>query len=167
MNKAKALSLLLLIVAGTGLVFASFGFTSVSVERGLSVQVVNDERAYVGYQSSDLTVRDGETAGLVTVKNRLTHTIDIVDVTIEGRSLTIRNLTTPTNISPGEGKAIRGTVECTPNVTQEAELTVTLRGSGVDMRIFGDSETREFSLTCEPEKNSTSSRTHIQSEMGV
>lgn len=167
MNKIRALTLALLVIVSTGFVFGSFGFTSVSAERGVSVQVVNDDRAYVGYQSSDLTVRDGETVDLVAVKNRFTNSIDIGDITIEDGNFTISNLTPPTNIPPGERRDIRGTVECTPNVTQEIELTVTLRGGGVTTQIFGDAETREFSLTCEPEENSISSRTHIQSEIGV
>lgn len=151
MNKIRTLTLALLIIVSPGFVLGSFGFTSVSAERGVSVQVVNDDRAYVGYQSSDLTVRDGETVDLVEVKNRFTNTIDIGDITIEDGNFRISNLNPPTNIPPGERRDIRGTVECTPNETQKIGLTVTLKGSGVTAQIFGDTETREFTLRCAPE----------------
>lgn len=163
MNKTKLLTLILLLIVSTGFIFGSFGFSSVSAERDVSVQVVSDERAYVGYQTSDLTVRDGDTADLVTVKNQYRSTIHTTDTTIDDGSFTISNLTNPTNIPPGKEKVIRGSVECTPNATQEIELTITITGSDISAHIFGDTATREFYLTCEPEENSTSSRTHIQS----
>ena len=135
-------------VACTGLVFGSFGFTNASVERGVSVQVTNDDHAFVGYQSSDLTVEDGETIDLVTVENRFSHSVDVTDITIDDGTFTISSPTQPTNIHPGENGTVRGTVGCTPNETQKIGLAVTLKGSGVTAQIFGDTETRDFTLTC-------------------
>ena len=131
-----------------GLIFGSFGFTSASVDRSVSAQVVSDDHALVGYQSSDLTVEDGETIDLVTVENRFSHSVDMTGITIEDGTFTISGPTQTTNIPPGENEAIQGTVECTPNETQKIGLTVTLKGSGVTAQIFSDTETRDFTLTC-------------------
>jgi hypothetical protein len=160
MDKTKALSFALIFVASTGLVSGSFGFTSVSAERGVSVQIVDDESAFVGYQSSDLTVRDSETIDLVTVTNRFAGTIDVMDVTIADGSFTISDPTTPTAISPGESGTIQGTVDCTPSETQEIEVTVALDGSGVTVQLFGDTETREFTLTCVSEEETPTATLH-------
>jgi hypothetical protein len=84
----------------------------------------------------------------VTVENRFSHSVDVTDITINDGTFTISNPTQPTNIHPGENGTIRGTVECTPNKTQKIGLTVTLKGSGVTAQIFGDTETRDFTLTC-------------------
>lgn len=148
MNKTKILSAVLMLVACTGLILGSFGFTSASADRSVSVQVVSDDYAFVGYQSSDLTAEDGETIDLVTVENRFSHSVDVTDITIEDGTFMISSPTQPTNIHPGENGTIRGTVECTPNETQKIGLTVTLKGSGVTAQIFGDTETRDFTLTC-------------------
>lgn len=155
MNRTRTLAIILLLVASTGFIFGSFGFTSVSAERDVSVQVVNDEQAYVGYQSSDLTVRDGKTVDLVTVENRFTDVISVIDVTIEDGPFTITTPTIPSNISPGKSRTIRGTVDCSPAKTQEIEVTVTLNGSGITAQIFGDTETRDFTLTCAPKTEET------------
>lgn len=151
MSKIKTLSLILFFVACTGLVFGSAGYTSASADRNVSVQVTNDDHAFIGYQSSDLAVEENETIDLVTVENRFSHSVDVTDITIDDGSFTISNPTQPINIHPGEHKTIRGTVECIQNETQKIELTVTLKGSSVTAQIFGDTETREFTLTCAPE----------------
>lgn len=160
MNRTKALSLVLLLIASMGLVSGSFGFTSVSAERGVSVQVVDDESAFVGYQSSDLTVRDSETIDLVTVTNRFADNIDVMDVTISDGSFTISDPTMPTAISPGERGTIQATVDCIPHETQEIEVTVTVNGSGVTAQLFGDTETREFTLTCASEEETSTATLH-------
>ena len=151
MNWTKLLGLVIISIACTGLVFGSFGYTSASADRNVSVQVTNDDHAFIGYQSSDLAVEDNETIDLVTLENRFSHSVDVTDITINDGSFTLSNPTQPINIHPGEHKTIRGTVECTPNETQKIELTVTLKGSSVTAQIFGDTETREFTLTCAPE----------------
>lgn len=148
MTKIKSLSLLLLLVASIGIMAGSSGFSSVSAERGVSVNVVTDESAYVGYQSSDLVVRDNEMTGLVAITNRFSDEIEVRDVAIvDGRSI-LTGLTAPDSISSGEQAIIRGTVDCTPNQTQQVAVTVMTRGNGVTAEISGDTETREFTLTC-------------------
>jgi hypothetical protein len=148
MTQIKTISFIIILIVCTGFISASSGFSSVSAERGVSVQVVSDERAYIDYESTDLTVHNGETVDLVTIENRFSESVSVVDITQKSGTFTISEITKPDKIHPGENKIIRGTVECTPNETQKIGLTVTLKGSGVTAQIFGDTETRDFTLTC-------------------
>lgn len=148
MHKFKTLSLILLLVSITGIMVGSGGFTTVSGERGASIDIVNDESAYVGYQSSDLTVQNGKTIDLVIITNRAPDNIDVTDITIEDGDFTITDPTTPTDISPGENGTIRGTAVCTPSETQAIRLSVTVNGSDVTAQLAGDTKTRNFTLTC-------------------
>lgn len=153
MNRLKTLGLLLLFFSITGLIVESGGFTAVSGDRRVSIDVENEESAYVGYQSSDLTdVENGTGIVLVTITNQLPDDIDVTDVTIEAGGFTISDLTTPTGISPGHTGTVRGTVECTPGETQEIELSVTVSGSDVTVRLAGDTATRKFRITCASKK---------------
>jgi plastocyanin len=142
------LSLALLLVASAGLVVGSSGFTNASADRSVSVQVVDDDRAFVGYQAHDRTVENGETVALVTVENRFDHPVQVTDVEIEDGAITISNPMKPGPIHSGESRDIRGTVECTSGDSTDIELTVTVAGEAVTAQLSGDTETREFTLTC-------------------
>lgn len=149
MNSTKRLSLLLLVVASSVFVLGSSGFTGVSADRGISLEVVNnDERAYVGYHSSDQTVQDGQAVDLVTVTNRFSNDISVIDVSVEDGNFTITDLTKPANIPPGESGTIRGLVECTPDETQVINLSVTVEENDVTAQLAGDVITRKFAISC-------------------
>lgn len=155
MNTTKTLTLLLVVVASTTFVFGSSGFTGVSADQGISLQLVNDERAYVGYQSTDQTVQDGETVDLVTITNQASSNVGVTDITITDGNFTITDPTTPPDIPPGESGTIRGTVACTPGETQTIKLSVTVNGSDATTQLAGDTTTRNFTLTCTPKEDKT------------
>lgn len=148
MNTRKTASVVLAVVALSGLLVGSAGFGSASAERGVSVAVVDDDSAYVGYESSDLTVNDGDRVPIVTVSNRLFDDVVVTDVTVSSESVTFANLSHPT-LAPGESAVIEGTVDCQPGDAETVEVTVTLEGAGVIASIYGDTVTREFDVTCE------------------
>jgi hypothetical protein len=151
MNKLKTLSLLLLLVSITGIMVGSGGFTTVSADRDVSISVENDKSAYVGYQSDKLSPENGTTIELVTIENRLSDDINIINITIEDGNFNISNTTTPTDISPGETGTIQGTVRCTPNESQLIKLSVTVSGSDVTAQLAGDTTTRNFKIECTEE----------------
>jgi type 1 fimbria pilin len=152
MSKLKTLSLLLLLVSITGIMVGSGGFTALSADRGVSIGVENDESAYIGYESNDLTVKNGTTIDLVYITNRLPDSIDVTDITIKDGDFTISELTTPTDISPGERGTIQGTVVCTPSENQAIKLSVTVSGSDITAQLTGDTTTRNFMIMCASEK---------------
>lgn len=154
MDKIKTLSWVLLLIASTGFIFGSVGYTGVSAEQGISLQVVNDE-PYVGYQSTDHHVQDGDTIDLVTITNRASDNIDVTDITVKDGNFTITDPTVPTEISSGEDGTIRGTVACTPNENQAIKLAVTIKGSEVTTHLAGNTATRTFTITCASGKEKT------------
>lgn len=139
--------MVLLTIAAAGIMVGSSGVISISTEGSMSIDVVNDESA-INYQSSDLTVRDGETTKLVTVTNRVSDDIAVTNTTIVDGKSVITTTTVPHNISPGERATIWGTVNCTPNKTQQITLTVKAEGSGITTQVSSYTETREFTVTC-------------------
>ncbi|UWG46461.1 Uncharacterized protein HSRCO_0159 [Halanaeroarchaeum sp. HSR-CO] len=147
MSALKTLSFALAVVAVTGLLVGSIGFGSVAAERGVSVAVVDDDSAYVGYESSDTTVADGDRVAVVTVTNRLFDDVSVTNVSVESESVTFADLSEPT-LAPGEAAAIEGTVDCSPGDAETVEVTVTLEGEGVTAAIYGDTVTREFAVSC-------------------
>lgn len=150
MQTIRTVALALAILAATGLLVSSAGFTSVAAERGVSVAVVDDDSAYVGYESSDTTVSDGDRMELVTVTNRLYGDLRVTDVEITADSVSFTDLDYP-SMGPGESGTITGVADCEAGTTETVQVTVTLSGTGVWATIFGDSETqeREFDVTCE------------------
>jgi len=152
MNKIKASALVLLLLTGSGVMFGSSGFTGVSADRSVSVEVANDNHAFVGYQSADRTVQDNTTIALVTVENRFSNSVDVSNVTIKKGGSIIRNLRIPTDIPSGDSDTVQATVYCTSNTTQEIELTVTVTRGSVTAQLSGDTETRDFNITCTDSK---------------
>lgn len=147
MSALKTLSVALAVVAVTGLAVGSVGFGTATAERGVSVAVVDDDSAYFGYESSDMTVADGDRVEVVTVTNRLFDDVSVTNVTVESESVTFSDLGEPT-LSPGESAAIEGTVDCAPGDSETVEVSVTLAGEGVIASIYGDTVTREFEVAC-------------------
>ncbi|MGM0397470.1 MAG: hypothetical protein ACQEQY_00620 [Halobacteriota archaeon] len=147
MNGLKTLSVALALVAVAGLLVGSIGFGSVAAERGVSVAVVDDDSAYIGYESSDMTVADGDRVEVVTVTNRLFDDVSVTNVAVESASITFADLSEPT-LAPGESAAIEGTVDCSSGASETVEVTVTFDGEGVIASIYGDTVTREFDVSC-------------------
>ncbi|OYR44318.1 hypothetical protein [Halorubrum sp. Ea8] len=145
--------ILLLGGASSGAMSVGTGaFSSMEAERGVEVNVVNDERAFVGYRSSDRTLpddaNDDGTVDLVTVENQFAQKIEIVDATIDDGSEYFGEPNVPDGtFEAGESK----TVTADPNLSAEDEVnvavTVSVEGAGVSAKVFGDSDTRRFQVT--------------------
>ncbi|EMA61798.1 hypothetical protein C469_06399 [Halorubrum lipolyticum DSM 21995] len=146
--------ILLLGGASSGAMSVGTGaFSSMEAERGVEVNVVNDERAFVGYRSNDRTLPDDAnvddgTVDLVTVTNQFAQKIEIIDATIDDGSEYFGEPNVPEGaFEAGEAK----TVTADPNLSAEDEVdvavTVSVEGKGVSAKVFGDSDTRRFQVT--------------------
>ncbi|MDB2294390.1 hypothetical protein PM085_19465, partial [Halorubrum ezzemoulense] len=76
----RALSIALAFAAAAGLIFGTAGFTAMEADRGLAVNVTDDERAYLGYAPLADEVRDGELTAVVEYRNRCGSDLDDIDV---------------------------------------------------------------------------------------
>ncbi|MFC6753377.1 hypothetical protein [Halorubrum tibetense] len=140
----------------------SGAFSSAQAERGVSVSVVDDDHALVGYDSpSDeadgKAVTDGERVDLVTVENRFADgaELSIEDVTLEvipddGEYPKVTEVTYDDGtFGSGDSETIEGTIECAGSGERATvELTVRVAGEGVSAELFGDTETRRFEIVC-------------------
>jgi len=148
MNKLRVASVALLVVASTGLLFGSMGFSSVAADRGVSVAVADDDSALVGYDSDTVDVNGKERVDLVTVTNRLSSEASVTNVTVStADDVEVTDVAKPT-LGPGEAKSIAADVHCPGNRSVDVTVSVTVEAEGVTAAISGDTTTRSFELDC-------------------
>jgi hypothetical protein len=145
--------ILLLGGASSGAMSVGTGaFSSMEAERGVEVNVADDGSAYVGYKEWNKTIpadlRDDGTVHLVTVTNRFRQSISIVDAEIgDGTDVLTDVSYSDSSFETGEKEEITGRVEgLAPGESAEVEVTVTVEGAGVTAQLFGDTETRRFTI---------------------
>lgn len=158
-------------IGGTGvgsLTLGSGAFSSMTAERGVTVDVAPDDEALVGYEiRKDAEAGESEsqlpeittTAGdkkrtLVTILNRFGN----------GTNIKISDVEVTTQDDGGPAIAdvewdeapfrstadIRGRIVCSEAGSNIVELTVTVEGTGVTTTLFGGKDTRRFVIRCEP-----------------
>lgn len=134
MHVSKALSILLAIAAISTVLVGSAGFSSVSADRPVSVQVTADADAYVGYEpvgdGTDLEPGESHRMALVAIDNRLPTMIDDVTVSLRTTNVTVENCSVPASIPVGERRPITATLTTT---SDQATVTVTVRIQGDDV----------------------------------
>lgn len=157
---------LVLALVGTG------GFSSAATDRGVKIETVSDEHAYVGYDSPDeiaietdgnatngselngTDVNGSETVSLVTLTNRFHVAVGVADVEIDekpdGLNVTVRSPASDVSLGESESETVAAELECEDAFESEPlSVTVRLRGEGVEAVVFGDTERRTISITCE------------------
>ena len=165
--KRRNLILLLGGASSGALTVGTGAFSSAQVERGVNVNVVEDDEAFVGYDSGDAKeATDGETLELVTVENRFANDVklsvsefvvtpesgdypDIDGLTPESSEETGSDDPETIHVGAGESETIDGTVRCDGNSGRATvEVTIRVEGGGVSAELFGDTETRRFDVVC-------------------
>jgi hypothetical protein len=155
MSKLTAASLALVVLATATLAFGTGSYSSVAADRGVSVEVVGDDDALVGYDAGDTTVSDGESVELVTLHNKLSAGVTVASVSVDAPSDEFAFAWDgPFELGVGKTAAVEGDVSCAPGSEQRVGVTVTLSGESVAATIDGD--TREFTVTCEAEERGVS-----------
>lgn len=133
MNYRRAVSVLLAATAATMLVTGSFGFTSVSADRGVDVAVVEDENAYVSVSVCQKPHGNGNENGAnpvkVTVTNQYSEAFNVTTVSGDG---TDKSPASGDELSPGESVRYN-------NAFAETEVTVEVTG-GLDATVTSQVE---------------------------
>ncbi|SFP28372.1 MULTISPECIES: hypothetical protein [Halolamina] len=132
MNYRRAVSVLLAVTAATMLVTGSFGFTSVSADRGVSVAVVESENAYVGVSvcEKDNGTGNGSDPVKVTVTNRFSEPFTVDEISWSDSAHQSKDRLNPKKgtLAPGESRTFNktfGEQEVTVEVTGGLDATVT------------------------------------------
>ena len=128
-------------------------FSSAQMERGVNVSVVDDDRAFVGYESESRVIPDDledDRVTLVTVKNQFAQEVTVVNATIDEGSERLGGVNLPDNgnneLDPGDSFSITAEPELPPGDKIDVAVTVTVEGTGVRAEVFGDTETRRFTI---------------------
>ncbi|WP_152418288.1 hypothetical protein [Halorubrum aidingense] len=136
-------------------------FSSMEADRGVEVNVVSDDEAFVGYRARDRIVPTDENGDgmidLVTVENRFPENVNLkitdVDANVSPKndgdsSPTVEIVEEKRDeFGTGDTDVILGEVDCAGGGgTSQVEITVTVEATGVVAKLFGD--TREFDVSC-------------------
>jgi hypothetical protein len=130
MNSNRAVSVLLAAVAATMLITGSFGFTSVSAERGVSVNVVESENAYVGVSACEKSNGGDKGANpvWVVVTNQFSDTFVVDDVSWD-------DLQKARVLQPGESTTFKNAF------ADRSDGTVTIQvAGGLDATVTGEAK---------------------------
>lgn len=146
---------LILLVGGASSGAMSVGtgaFSSTEAERGVSVNAVDDSRAFVGYRSDDRVLpddaNDDGTVDLVTVTNRFATKFEVVDAAIDDGSEHFGAPDVPDGeFDPGQSATVTAEPNLEPGEEVDVSVTISVEGADVSAEVFGDTETREFVVT--------------------
>ena len=133
MNLRRAVSVLLAATAATMLVTGSFGFTSVSADRGVSVAVVDSENAYVNVTACAKSNGNGSAAkpAQITVTNQFSERFVVDRISWGSSAHPSKKSKTPkgdeADIEAGEGVTYDGGFG-------DGEVTVEVSG-GIDATV--------------------------------
>jgi len=133
----------ILIVASTGIGLSGAGaFSSTGADRPMIAEVVEDDTAYVGYDSLsmiDVNVTKEIDEELVTITNRFHTPIRVTDVETENPAV---DVSLPSEFGAGESGIVRLT-GCDESVDDESvHPTVVVEVSSPEATLFGDTSTR-------------------------
>lgn len=112
MSTLKLLSLVFAAAAVMGLVLGSFGVSGVSADRDVVVNVVEDDRAFIGFAAQQINPNK------VTVKITNRHIRDF-EVTVEAETAVTKT------IAVGKAKSFSVRVACTTDAPSDQLVTVT------------------------------------------
>lgn len=129
MIQRRHLVLLVVALLGVGLASSTGGFSSAAVDRGLSVQVSDDESAYVAFKETPVNTHNITTDLEVTVTNRLPSGAALSTVEVRVNETTV-DLAADDSVGPYEAatQTFSG-VECGDPITVQAS------GNGVSVHL--------------------------------
>ena len=146
----RTLSLVLALAAVAGLAFGTAGFSAMSADRGLAVNVTDDETAYLGYEPVADDVQGGEPTAVVEYRNQFAEDLGEFRVNVSvvdaGRTeATIRTVDAPDRLDEGAASAVDVTLGCP--VEEDVTLLFDADGSGGGVSVSVD---RVHTVTCVP-----------------
>lgn len=144
----RTLSLVLAFTAAVGLIFGTAGFSAMSADRGLAVNVTDDDSAYLGYEPTANETDGGESTAVVEYRNQFgndLHEFD-VDVSIVNSGNTdasIESTSTPGELGKGNASSVFVTLTCSTG--GDVELLFEADGTGGGASVSLD---RTHTVTC-------------------
>jgi hypothetical protein len=129
MIQQRHLVLLVVALLGVGLASSTGGFSSATVDRGLSVQISDDESAYVAFAQTPENTENGTTHLEVTITNRLPSGAALTTLEVTVNETTV-DLAANDSVEPTEAATHTFSgVECGDPITIQAS------GNGVSVHL--------------------------------
>lgn len=150
----RQIGFVLIVLVALLSIVATGGFSTAEAERGITVAVVDDDEAYLGYDEPDHTVEVNgtETVTLVKVTNRFPHDLTELATTVRaGDPVSVDNVNDNVGtISSGDTAAITGEITCSrAGSTATVIVDVTASSSETEVTLDGDTTYRRFSIECQ------------------
>ncbi|MCL9817000.1 hypothetical protein [Natronocalculus amylovorans] len=139
----KVASIVLAVLAAMILLTGTFGFTSVTADRGLQVSVADNDHAKVGIEKLGGEASAGDTIELLNITNNWADGMIISDVTVE--SLDGDDIS-DTNLDVGEDAVISAACTLGAGTTEDVVVTFTASVDGAQTTI-----TRTVEVQCQEE----------------
>jgi hypothetical protein len=120
--------LLIALIVGSALVVGTTSVSSVTMDRGLQLEVVEDQHAYLGFEQTPTNTENGITDLNVSITNQFQAGADLttVEVTING---------TTHDFGDSDGVLSPGETEKRTFASVPCGASITVRASGSDIRI--------------------------------
>jgi hypothetical protein len=154
----RTLSIVLAFTAAVGLVFGTAGFSAMEADRGLAVNVTDDDEAYLGYEPlvpENERITENTSTRVVEYRNQFGVDLDTVVVDVSsanpGSGPTVETIDAPYRLDRGTADSVSVTLEC--STEQEVELEFEATGSGSGASVSLD---RTLNVTCVPESEKSS-----------
>lgn len=132
MIRARHVSLALALAALVAFSVGTGGVSSTTAERGVSIAIVDDERAYLGIEAVDTNATSGEEITLFRLTNRFDHELSELDGAVMNDDMSIE-MAMPATLAPGASGPVNATFECTENTTEETIVQIEVAGDGVSV----------------------------------
>lgn len=151
MRTLRTLSLVLAFTAAVGLIFGTAGFTALEADRGVAVNVTDDERAFLGYEPLTDDVRHGEPTAVVEYRNQFGSDLDELNVSVSiaddgSTRAAIDSVETPSSIGEGTAAGVTVTLRCPERESVPLLFEADGNGGGVSVSLD-----RVHTVTCVPE----------------
>lgn len=158
MRRRRAVLLAVCVAVVPVIAFGSGGFTSVGADRGVTVDTVGDEDAYLGLEYEERYELDsGDSVTYLTVTNQFSVVV-AVSVSVTGDDATVNGTADPSHLDPGGAVSFDASPTCEGHgeETREVEFNVEAVGDGVTAET-DPARTTEFRVECSPATATASS----------
>ncbi|MFC6975375.1 hypothetical protein ACFQL1_13120 [Halomicroarcula sp. GCM10025709] len=157
----KHLALALALTAAATLAVSTEGFSSVSADRQVSVEVVGDEDAYMSLRYADTAegADSGESVAFVTVSNYFNQPVDLtVEYAVDSDEIAdpTEHVDRYDDVGVGESVDVSTAVECPPGGTEQRVVSFDVSADGDSVYAETTSpRTVEYEVDCPDQRAAT------------
>jgi endonuclease YncB( thermonuclease family) len=156
MIRARHAGLALALFTIVAFTISSSGYSSMEAERGVNIDVVNDEKANLGIADENMSTMGSNTTIFFTLTNQFGTRLTItVQATEKRDSMSVDVINSPYKLGQGNSVPVIATVDCSKPVN-DAPVVVHITASNSNVRIMMN---RTVQVSCTPKQEDSPSDT--------